>query len=66
MSREAMSREAGTFSDPPILQRAAGVIIGSSLKQGGVWWKAVDAERVKAFSQVVARELDQMEDRRAG
>jgi membrane complex biogenesis BtpA family protein len=50
----------------PILQRAAGVIIGSSLKQGGVWWKAVDAERVKAFSQVVARELDQMEDRRAG
>jgi membrane complex biogenesis BtpA family protein len=44
----------------PILQRAAGVIIGSSLKQDGVWWKAVDVERVKAFSQVVTRKLDEM------
>ncbi len=50
----------------PILQRAAGVIIGSSLKKDGVWWEAVDVERVKAFSQVVARELGRMEGSRAG
>jgi hypothetical protein len=43
----------------PILQRAAGVIIGSSLKKDGVWWNAVDRERAKAFSQVVGRAAEE-------
>lgn len=34
--------------------RAAGVIIGSSLKKDGVWWNGVDHERVRAFSDRVA------------
>ncbi|KSV62615.1 BtpA protein [Sinorhizobium sp. GW3] len=32
-----------------ILKRTNGVIVASSLKQGGVWWNPVDIERVKAF-----------------
>jgi predicted TIM-barrel enzyme len=36
-----------------ILQRARGVIIGSSLKVDGVWWGAVDRQRVAAFMQTV-------------
>lgn len=32
-----------------ILKRTNGVIVASSLKQGGVWWNPVDVERVKAF-----------------
>jgi membrane complex biogenesis BtpA family protein len=36
-----------------ILQRAQGVIIGSSLKVDGVWWGAVDRQRVTAFMQTV-------------
>lgn len=32
-----------------ILKRASGVIVASSLKQGGVWWNPVDIERVRAF-----------------
>lgn len=30
-----------------ILKRTNGVIVASSLKQGGVWWNPVDAERVR-------------------
>jgi hypothetical protein len=37
-----------------ILERAAGVIIGSSLKRGGVWWEPVEQARVAAFMKVVA------------
>lgn len=32
-----------------ILTRTAGVIVASSLKEGGVWWNPVDPERVRAF-----------------
>jgi membrane complex biogenesis BtpA family protein len=32
-----------------ILKRTNGVIVASSLKQGGVWWNPVDPERVCAF-----------------
>lgn len=32
-----------------LLTLADGVIIGSSLKHGGVWWNTVDRERVHAF-----------------
>lgn len=34
---------------------ADGVIIGSSLKEGGVWWRAVDRTRVEAFMERFAR-----------
>jgi membrane complex biogenesis BtpA family protein len=36
-----------------IFERSAGVIIGSSLKQGGVWWEPVEQGRVAAFMKVV-------------
>jgi len=36
-----------------ILARANGVIIGSSLKRGGVWWNEVETARVRDFMQVV-------------
>jgi uncharacterized protein len=36
-----------------ILQRAEGVIIGSSLKTDGVWWGAVDTQRVAGFMKKV-------------
>lgn len=32
-----------------ILERADGVIVASSLKEGGVWWNRVDTQRVRAF-----------------
>ena len=32
-----------------ILKRTNGVIVASSLKQGGVWWNPVDVERVREF-----------------
>ncbi|MEM6889423.1 MAG: BtpA/SgcQ family protein [Pseudomonadota bacterium] len=32
-----------------LLSRARGTIIGSSLKDGGVWWNPVDPARVKSF-----------------
>ena len=32
-----------------ILRRTAGVIVASSLKEGGVWWNPVDPARVAAF-----------------
>ena len=41
-----------------ILSVARGVIIGSSLKQEGVWWNPVDRDKVAAFMQIV-RELEQ-------
>jgi membrane complex biogenesis BtpA family protein len=37
-----------------ILSQARGVIIGSSLKEGGVWWNPVDRSRVEAFMAIVA------------
>jgi membrane complex biogenesis BtpA family protein len=38
-----------------ILEAADGAIVGSSLKQGGVWQNRVDAERVKALMAKVKR-----------
>ena len=38
-----------------ILASANGVIIGSSLKKGGVWWNAVDVDRVSAFMDDVRK-----------
>ena len=38
-----------------ILGRTNGVIVASSLKQGGVWWNAVEVDRVRAF-MAAARE----------
>ncbi len=32
-----------------ILKRTSGVIVASSLKEGGVWWNPVEPARVKAF-----------------
>ena len=32
-----------------ILERTDGVIVASSLKDGGVWWKPVDPARVREF-----------------
>jgi uncharacterized protein len=37
-----------------ILERAAGVIIGSSLKVDGTWWSAVDRQKVARFMQDVS------------
>lgn len=37
-----------------ILALANGVIIGSSLKRGGVWWNEVEAARVRDFMRVVS------------
>lgn len=38
-----------------ILATARGTIIGSSLKEGGVWWNRVDPDRVTRFMQRVDR-----------
>lgn len=38
-----------------ILERAAGVIIGSSLKKNGVWWEPVERARVEKFMEIVER-----------
>lgn len=35
----------------PILGVADAVIVASSLKDGGVWWNPVDADRVRAFTE---------------
>jgi uncharacterized protein len=40
-----------------ILKRTEGVIVASSLKEGGVWWNPVDLERVKAFRAAAAPAL---------
>jgi membrane complex biogenesis BtpA family protein len=39
----------------PILARTNGVIVASSLKEGGVWWNPVDPDRVRRF---VARAVE--------
>lgn len=36
-----------------ILSVANGCIVGSSLKEGGLWWNSVDAKRVKTFMENV-------------
>lgn len=36
-----------------ILQQLDGAIVGSSLKEGGVWWNPVDLDRVKALVAAV-------------
>lgn len=41
-----------------ILRRANGVIVASSLKEGGVWWNPVDPERVRAFMERAREALD--------
>lgn len=41
-----------------ILRRTNGVIVASSLKEGGVWWNPVDAERVRRFVTAAAEGLD--------
>ncbi|WEX75043.1 BtpA/SgcQ family protein [Sinorhizobium numidicum] len=41
-----------------ILQRTNGVIVASSLKHGGVWWNAVDIERVRALRAAAAPVLE--------
>lgn len=38
----------------PILERTNGVIVASSLKEGGVWWNPVDPERVRRFREAAA------------
>jgi membrane complex biogenesis BtpA family protein len=43
-----------------ILERAAGVIIGSSLKMDGTWWSAVDRQKVARFMQDVAMLRDRL------
>lgn len=40
-----------------ILQRTNGVIVASSLKEGGVWWNPVDTERVRRFVAVAQEAL---------
>lgn len=37
-----------------LMKIADGVIIGSSLKEGGVWWRPVDRPRVEAFMEQFA------------
>ena len=41
-----------------ILSLTNGVIVASSLKEGGVWWNPVDPARVKSFVNVAARALE--------
>ena len=41
-----------------ILKQARGTIIGSSLKEGGVWWNPVDPARVKCFVDAAQEGLD--------
>lgn len=44
-----------------ILSQARGVIIGSSLKEGGVWWNPVDRTRVETFMTEVNALREQSE-----
>lgn len=44
-----------------ILSQARGAIIGSSLKEGGVWWKPVDRTRVETFMTEVNALREQSE-----
>jgi hypothetical protein len=41
-----------------ILSRTNGVIVASSLKEGGVWWNPVDPARVRSFTARAAEGLD--------
>lgn len=41
-----------------ILGRTNGVIVASSLKEGGVWWNPVDPARVERFVAIAAEGLD--------
>ena len=41
-----------------ILARTNGVIVASSLKEGGVWWNPVDPTRVKSFVAAAQEGLD--------
>ncbi|MBB3396427.1 MULTISPECIES: BtpA/SgcQ family protein [unclassified Rhizobium] len=41
-----------------ILKRTNGVIVASSLKEGGVWWNPVEPARVKAFVEVARPALE--------
>lgn len=41
-----------------ILARTNGVIVASSLKEGGVWWNPVDPERVRRFVAAAEAGLD--------
>lgn len=41
-----------------ILKRTNGVIVASSLKEGGVWWNPVDPERVARFVAAAREGLD--------
>lgn len=41
-----------------ILEQTDGVIVASSLKQGGVWWNRVETERVQAFMQAARPALE--------
>lgn len=41
-----------------ILKRTSGVIVASSLKEGGVWWNPVDPARVKAFVEAARPALE--------
>ncbi|MCA1408046.1 BtpA/SgcQ family protein [Ensifer sp. IC3342] len=41
-----------------ILKRTSGVIVASSLKQGGVWWNPVDVDRVRALRAAAAAVLE--------
>lgn len=42
-----------TANAPKILSQLDGAIVGSSLKEGGVWWNPVELDRVKALVAVV-------------
>lgn len=42
-----------------ILARTNGVIVASSLKEGGVWWNPVEAERVRRFVAIAQEGLDE-------
>lgn len=44
----------------PMLERVDAVIVGSSLKEGGVWWNPVEARRVVAFVEAARPALDHM------
>jgi predicted TIM-barrel enzyme len=41
-----------------IFKRTNGMIVASSLKQGGVWWNPLDPERVRAFRAAVEPALE--------
>ncbi|MEC5291155.1 BtpA/SgcQ family protein [Aurantimonas sp. C2-6-R+9] len=41
-----------------ILARTEGVIVASSLKEGGVWWNPVEKSRVEAFVNAARRQIE--------